>query len=610
MARSSDVRRGGRSPRSTAPTHHVPQERIVSIEHPCIVKNFDNGLKSLGGEPQIKHVSLQVSAHRFNAWALTTLQVLEHKVGDGSIKVDGKLHVLPEPVVGVSLRPNDPLAKKVASTGVNTRNVLVKVTLPKWTGRKRKRGSDGPFTTPSPPELHSNSIKAPQLLQRLRDNQSVYSLQPLGTIQETHRFRSQPDFQMHTGDLSSMAELKDHATEANYDILKRFRVDLRPGSRDITAFPLPATFTPNDQPYRYEYQQAPDIVFKADDNGNMISRNTSAKMLKLQFQAIAPDAKEVPQGPPPDLKCGSMSEEALKNIRTGLSQLLDKRPLVTRRVALSVLPDVSRLHLDTTAQWVAYTFSAGPWRDVLIKYGVDPRADPKYRFYQALTFLLDRNTVKMSDVVRSQAKTRPPEEQAGSDYMFDGTSITTGGHTWQVCDVTDPLLYDLLHTDDLRTECDAHQVGWYHFGTLAKARVIMRDKFKCLLSGVTPHEDDYKALLTAPENIISGPRPNIALDRKQYSQRMLEFGKECRSLARAYKLGRQSKADLIDGRLDGTLDGGSVREGEAEEESDDESDEEGDLSEMERLDSERDEDSVEAAEAQLSGGEASQGHRT
>ncbi len=35
----------------------VPSERVVSIEHPCIVRNFDNGVKSLGGEPQMKHVS-------------------------------------------------------------------------------------------------------------------------------------------------------------------------------------------------------------------------------------------------------------------------------------------------------------------------------------------------------------------------------------------------------------------------------------------------------------------------------------------------------------------------------------------------------------------------
>jgi general transcription factor 3C polypeptide 5 (transcription factor C subunit 1) len=42
---------------STAPFYIVPHERVVSIEHPCIVRNFDNGIKSLGGEPQMKHVS-------------------------------------------------------------------------------------------------------------------------------------------------------------------------------------------------------------------------------------------------------------------------------------------------------------------------------------------------------------------------------------------------------------------------------------------------------------------------------------------------------------------------------------------------------------------------
>lgn len=46
---------------STAPVYTVPQERVVSIEHPCVVRNFDNGIKSLGGEPRMKHVSAGVS---------------------------------------------------------------------------------------------------------------------------------------------------------------------------------------------------------------------------------------------------------------------------------------------------------------------------------------------------------------------------------------------------------------------------------------------------------------------------------------------------------------------------------------------------------------------
>lgn len=40
-----------------APIHRVPATRIVTVEHPSIVRNFEKGLKSLGGEAQLKHVS-------------------------------------------------------------------------------------------------------------------------------------------------------------------------------------------------------------------------------------------------------------------------------------------------------------------------------------------------------------------------------------------------------------------------------------------------------------------------------------------------------------------------------------------------------------------------
>ena len=34
----------------------VPQDRVVCIEHPCIIKNIDNGVKSLGGEHHLQKV--------------------------------------------------------------------------------------------------------------------------------------------------------------------------------------------------------------------------------------------------------------------------------------------------------------------------------------------------------------------------------------------------------------------------------------------------------------------------------------------------------------------------------------------------------------------------
>lgn len=41
-----------------AQVHGVPGPRIVALEHPGIIRTLDNGLKSLGGEAQLKHVSI------------------------------------------------------------------------------------------------------------------------------------------------------------------------------------------------------------------------------------------------------------------------------------------------------------------------------------------------------------------------------------------------------------------------------------------------------------------------------------------------------------------------------------------------------------------------
>lgn len=51
-----DPRDDGEAGPPIAPVHVVPKASIVSIEHPCIINNFDNALKSLGGEAQLKHV--------------------------------------------------------------------------------------------------------------------------------------------------------------------------------------------------------------------------------------------------------------------------------------------------------------------------------------------------------------------------------------------------------------------------------------------------------------------------------------------------------------------------------------------------------------------------
>lgn len=101
--------------------------------------------------------------------------------------------------LGLSLRPHDPIAKKLVSREVPVQNVLLRVSIPRRTGRKRKRGSDEPFAFhPDPTLLRDEEetvlrdpqpLDASQLLRRLGDTAGKHVIQPVGTVRESHRFR-------------------------------------------------------------------------------------------------------------------------------------------------------------------------------------------------------------------------------------------------------------------------------------------------------------------------------------------------------------------------------------------------------------------------------------
>lgn len=101
---------------------------------------------------------------------------------------------LPE-LISASLRPGDPFAKRLLATPVSTNNLLLRVTVPKRTGRKRKRGSSGPFvaekeTASSPSKANTEYSNASDVFRSLQDNASQYTVTPVGVVDESHRFRS------------------------------------------------------------------------------------------------------------------------------------------------------------------------------------------------------------------------------------------------------------------------------------------------------------------------------------------------------------------------------------------------------------------------------------
>jgi general transcription factor 3C polypeptide 5 (transcription factor C subunit 1) len=419
------------------------------------------------------------------------------------------------------------------SSAIESRNVLVKITLPKRTGRKRKRTSNDPFEHPARDAgtPRNDTITAPDFLQRLKDNEGSYTITPVGTINETHRFRSLPDFQMIASDNAIMQDLVTHAMKPNYDTLKNMNIDLRSGANHIQSFVAPPSFMAVSQPYRYEFNQAAGVRFEQDATGSYFTTNNQAPPRRV-VAPIEPDAEEVPQGPPPELvrqhSFGEYLKEAIEAIRT----LLEKRPLITRRVAMNYIPQYTDSVFKEATQWVGYSFRAGPWRDSLVKYGVDPRKDPKYRKYQTLMFQLD-NKRGGGETTNSTNPTSTSPPSTWQSHIFDGVHISPNtGKTWQIIDVTDPLLLSILSTPNLPETCDVHQFGWYHNGTLCKARAIMRDKLDYLARGAEPPHAEYEKVALMPDRITRDKLAETYLEGSEVGSKATTLAIEVRSMAR------------------------------------------------------------------------------
>ena len=82
------------------------------------------------------------------------------------------------------------MLRPIQSTSTPASNVLLKVTLPKRTGRKRKRGSDEPFTSYEG-DAASQRRDARDLLRSLRDNVGRYTVEPVGKVERTHVFHGE-----------------------------------------------------------------------------------------------------------------------------------------------------------------------------------------------------------------------------------------------------------------------------------------------------------------------------------------------------------------------------------------------------------------------------------
>ncbi|KAL9615131.1 MAG: hypothetical protein Q9167_000449 [Letrouitia subvulpina] len=494
----------GASSRS-APRIEIPNMPIIAIESPLFYTSVDKAVASLGGEGKIEKLVDDDDDNKFH---------------------EAELH----------LHPGDQMSKPINSVMSETKNVLIRITVPKRTGRKRRRGAEGPFFEPiESPQTHPNLLASPndnrRMLRSLRERPEQCKVEAVGPIHQTHRFRRLPDFAWSTTSSPFMKNVRELILPMKYPNLKDFGRYFSDGPRTDGDLLPPPQLTPMNLPFNYLYLQNPSVKEVIRPDGVPTTVNDQApkrnRIAMLQHSG-SPVPTSAPTDVPPETELTGLERVFISTVR----DILTKRPVWSRRALQNQIPPnlwnaVGPNVAKHLWQYSGYIFASGPWRDTIVRLGYDPRTDPDARWYQSLVFQL-----QLADAQKSQGTS----DLGRKSHIFDGESVELDGKLWQMCDITDPFLRSLLLRDlSLRTTCHQPSDGWYPNGLLAKVRIIMRYKILAIVQGQKPIEKPDLAQLDTliPDVITKQNRSEGIFPRHSVDKRLAKIAAEIRTLSMA-----------------------------------------------------------------------------
>lgn len=117
-------------------------------------------------------------------------------------------------------------------------------------------------------------------------------------------------------------------------------------------------------------------------------------------------------------------------------------------------------------------------------------------------------------------------------HIFDGVTLTKETAAFQLCDIDDPMLKEMIESEeDLRETCDVcikmpttvlpphpfqERDGWYSAHAFESIKIVLRHKFFSLLQGYVATQEECEALL---EEGAAGKRTQTTRIKK------LKYGK-------------------------------------------------------------------------------------
>ncbi|KZT74547.1 hypothetical protein DAEQUDRAFT_720727 [Daedalea quercina L-15889] len=431
-----------------------------------------------------------------------------------------------ESLLELSLRTGNPFAHPITGDVVSTSNILLKVVKRKW---KRRGGAAADATI------------------------GEYTVEALGMIPKTARFRSMVDYQYQPDMNDPIAKLRSAMDAMDVDGILSYRVpeekedyvvlkdqapmDIDPqltGAEELGGPKLknnlrlftPPLFSRQAIPQNYNYKSNPASVVTTvvdEETGEEKKRLIN----RMRWKGYGPISISFFDSGVPDKPSAAVEEQqdnADQKILKRLQELFQERPIWTRAAIFNqFMPFEVReiINSKVLLPLVSYVFQDGPWRDTQIRLGYDPRQDRQARFYQRLYFRNSNHPIVRPSVVskRQEGRTELAQHrtEAGSQddrrsHVFDGVTVTKETAAFQLCDITDPMLKEMIEDEeDIREVCSERD-GWYSTHAFERIKTVLRHKFFSLLGGHIATREECEILLVPQEGTKKlPPRPTQRL---------------------------------------------------------------------------------------------------
>ncbi|KAM0756576.1 hypothetical protein T439DRAFT_376745 [Meredithblackwellia eburnea MCA 4105] len=443
-------------------SHH-----FAGIEFPGPVTSTSRAIKAIGG---LDHVST----------ALLQQQQPLYSDNNNNNEDQHQLNTnnASSATIELNLDPSNRFHHPVPAHIFDSGNIILKVTR-----RKRKR-----------PRLSEDGETVLE--------EGVVMVEPIGVATKTVRFRSMADYQFNPQvSQDPILDLVDSIKSMDVEAIQNF--SFPPPDENFTEdmYLPPPTFSRVTVPQIYDYKPSPTSVpitatrpSTGEEYTRLINSNRwkGRPMITIAFSSPSSD---IPGGPNAELI--KLRKAVTDDTERELAECFEMRKVWTRTALLNnVSIEAKRMasnhkHLCSL---VGYTFSDGPFRDLIIKWGYDPRVDPEARFYQHITL---RN-ITSNRAKKNESKMK--DLATGKEHLFDGVSLHTKIGNFQLIDITDPLVTSLIHSPTgVLQECTDDVEGWYDRDYFEQMRNVVRRKFLGILKGVEVRDEDCKDLLGDPK---------------------------------------------------------------------------------------------------------------